>query len=71
MRPIWKFIIFNVISIILTISIYAIGYEYDRENILYPEAYYFSYDASIIVYGKRWERIAQTLAITLAIMDVL
>ena len=60
----------NLLVISLAIVIYAVGYEYDNANKLYPEAYYFSYDAAITVYGKRWERISTVLIILCGLIDV-
>ncbi len=65
-----KFIILNLIIIILAISVYAIGYEYDKAYQLHPEAYFFSYDAAITAYGKRWERIAKAVIFLLLIFDL-
>ena len=51
------------------VVIYAVGYEYDKANKIYPEIYYFS-DAGIMVYGKRWERISKIIASSAVIIDV-
>ncbi len=54
----------NLAFLIAVVSIYAIGYEYDREHRLYPESIQISYDMSIGgVYGQRWERTAKFLLI--------
>ena len=51
----------NLFLVALAIGIYAIGYEYDRANNLSMEPFQYTYDASIMVYGKRWERLSKGL----------
>ena len=58
----------NFFFAILVTTVYAIGYEYDKANKLYPEMYYFS-DAGIEVYGQRWERIAEGLILFGMVVD--
>ncbi len=65
-----KFIVLNLVIIILAISVYAIGYEYDKAYQLHPETYFFLYDAAITAYGKRWERIAKAIIFLLLIFDL-
>ena len=62
----WKsiliFLLANLVFIVLVVALYAIGFEYDKANKLYPETVQLSYDVSISgVYGQRWVRLAQTL----------
>lgn len=69
-KAISNFLLLNLLVIALAIVIYAAGYEYDNANKLYPELYYFAYDASITVYGKRWERISTVLIVICGLIDV-
>ncbi len=57
-KKIVKFLLLNFFLFAIAVGIYAVGYEYDKANKLYPEMYDFASDASIMTYGKRWERIA-------------
>ncbi|MDQ2746745.1 MAG: hypothetical protein M3T96_05740 [Acidobacteriota bacterium] len=68
-RKIVKLLLLNIILFTLAVGIYAVGYEYDRTNKIYPEMYYFS-DAGIMVYGKRWERISKTMVSINLIIDI-
>ena len=34
-------VIFNIVTIILAVSVYAIGYEFDKAYQLVPETYFF------------------------------
>jgi hypothetical protein len=69
-KTIWNLLLLNFAFIILAVGVYAIGYEYDKANQLYSEAYYFASDASITVYGKRWERLAKLLILLTVIADI-
>jgi hypothetical protein len=53
------FVLANFLFAALAISIYAIGYEYDKTNKLFPESKRVSYDLSLQVYGKRWVRFVE------------
>ncbi len=64
------FLLLNLLAFILAIVIYAVGYEYDKAHKIYLEAYYFSYDAAIIVYGKRWERVSTILLLFCGLIDI-
>ena len=55
------FLFANLLFAIIVVGVYAIGFEYDRANKLYPELKQLSYDLSMVVYGQRWERVAKTL----------
>jgi len=62
----WKtiliFLLINLAFIALIVGIYAVGFEYDKANKLYPETVQVSYDVSISgVYGQRWIRLAKIL----------
>ena len=69
----WKsilyFLLINLGYFALVVTIYALGYEYDKANHLYPESVQVSYDVSLGgVIGQRWVRFAQTaIAIGIAI----
>ncbi|MEP7037407.1 MAG: hypothetical protein ABI891_03605 [Acidobacteriota bacterium] len=71
----WKtilyFLLINFVVFILIIGIYAIGFEYDKANKLYPETIQLSYDSSISeVYGQRWVRFAQISIVIGLLTDV-
>jgi len=68
-KAIRHLLLLNLLVIALAIVIYAVGYEYDNASKLYPEAYYFAYDAAITVYGKRWERISTALIVLCGLID--
>jgi hypothetical protein len=55
------FILVNLLFVTLVVAIYAIGYEYDKANKLYPELKSLSYDLSMLVYGERWVRFAEVM----------
>ena len=57
-KKIVKLLLLNSLLFATAVGIYAVGFEYDKANQLYPEMYNFASDASIVTYGKRWERIA-------------
>ena len=68
----WKSILYfvpiNLGYFTLVIIIYALGYEYDKANQLYPESIQVSYDVSLGgVYGQRWVRFLQ-VAIPLGLL---
>jgi|GEM_PF-3114802 len=69
-KAVRNFLLLNLLVITLAIVIYAVGYEYDNANKLYPELYYFAYDAAITVYGKRWERISAVIIVLCGLVDV-
>lgn len=63
-------IVANIVFLACVVAIYAIGYEYDRANKLYPESIRISYDMSIGgVYGQRWLRTAKFLLIVGGLAD--
>ncbi|HUR99281.1 MAG TPA: hypothetical protein VMZ26_14540 [Pyrinomonadaceae bacterium] len=53
------FLVANLLFAAVVITVYGVGYEYDKANKLYPESIQVSYDVSIGVYGQRWERVAK------------
>jgi hypothetical protein len=55
------FLFANLLFTAGVITVYAVGYEYDKANKLHPESKLLSYDMSKQVYGQRWERVAKTL----------
>ena len=55
------FVLVNFLFAALVISIYAIGYEYDKANKLFSENKQLSYDLSMTVYGQRWVRFAESM----------
>jgi hypothetical protein len=64
----WKtilyFLIVNLVFLTLVVGIYAIGYEYDRANKLYPESVRVSYDVSLGgIHGQRWVRFLDAMLI--------
>ena len=60
----------NLIAIVLTIAIYAIGFTYDKAHQIYPESVRVSYDVSLGgVYGERWYRLMLGLLCTLGVAD--
>lgn len=61
----------NIVFAIAVITIYAVGYEYDKAHRLYPEMKWLSYDLVMQVYGQRWERIAKALFALGVITDVI
>ena len=68
----WKsilyFLLINLGCFALVVTIYGLGYEYDKANHLYPEDVWVSYDVSIAgIYGQRWVRFAEA-AITIGIL---
>jgi hypothetical protein len=71
----WKtilyFLFINLVFLALVVGIYAIGYEYDKANKLYPESVQLSYDLSLGgVYGQRWARFLDTMLILGLIADI-
>jgi hypothetical protein len=52
-KKIVKLLLLNFFLFAIAVGIYAVGYEYDKANQLYPEMYNFASDASIMTYGKR------------------
>lgn len=60
----------NIVFVIAVITIYAVGYEYDKAHRIYPEMKWLSYDLVMQVYGQRWERIAKILFALGVIVDV-
>ena len=68
-KKIIKLILLNIFLFTCAVVIYAVGYEYDKANKIYPEMYFFASDASIMVYGKRWERISKIIASITVIID--
>jgi len=69
-KEIRNLLLLNFFLLALAVGIYAVGFEYDKANKLHPESYQFASDASITVYGKRWERIAITLLLFGVMLDV-
>ena len=69
-KKIVRFLLLNFFLFAIAVGIYAVGYEYDKANQLYPEMYHFTYDASIMTYGKRWERIAIAVISLCLLFDV-
>ena len=61
MKKILLLIFANTVFAIAVITIYAVGYDYDKAYRLYPELKWLSYDLGVHVYGQRWERIAKAL----------
>ena len=55
------FLFANLFFAVIVVAVYALGYEHDRANKLYPELKQVSYDVSLEVYGQRWERVAKIL----------
>ncbi len=55
----------------LVVGIYAIGFEYDKANELYPESVRMSYDVSLGgIYGQRWVRFLDAMLIIGLIADI-
>lgn len=70
-KTIRNFLLLNVAFVVLTVAVYAVGYEYDKANQLYPETLWVSYDFSIgNVYGQRWVRLAKTSILFVVIADI-
>jgi hypothetical protein len=63
------FIFANLVFVTGVVAIYAVGYEYDRAHKLYPEFERMSYDLSMEVYGRRWDRTAKALLIVGVLAD--
>lgn len=59
----------NLVFIAIVVTVYAIGYEYDRAYRLFPEYQQMSYDWGMYVYGKRWERVATAMLIVGALTN--
>ena len=71
----WKsilyFLLINLGYIALVITVYAIGYEYDHANQIYPESVQLSYDLYISgIYGQRWGRFAEIALSVIAVVDL-
>jgi hypothetical protein len=45
------FLTANLLFAVFVTAVYAVGYEYDKANKLYPESKRLSYDLSMQVYG--------------------
>lgn len=60
-KKVLLFLVLNIVFGAAVVSVYAIGYEYDKAHRLYPESKLLSYDLSMQVYGERWARIAKVL----------
>jgi hypothetical protein len=69
LRKVVHFIVANLLFISLVIAIYAIGYEYDKANKLYPESKNLSYDLSILAYGERWIRFVEIMLVLGIVTD--
>jgi hypothetical protein len=63
------FLTANLLFAVFVTAVYAVGYEYDKANKLYPESKQLSYDLSMQVYGQRWERVAKTLIAVGIVID--
>jgi len=68
-KKILLLILANLVFVGSVVAVYAIGYEYDLENELYPEYVPMSYDWGMDVYGRRWDRAAKTLLIVGVLAD--
>ncbi len=71
----WKtisyFLFINLVLLALVVGIYAIGFEYDKANELYPESVQMSYDVSLGgIYGQRWVRFLDAMLIIGLIADI-
>ena len=64
-----KILAVNIFLLIFALTVYAVGYEYDRTNALYPELVFLSYDLAIETYGERWSRAARFVLLTILIFD--
>ena len=69
-KPILYFLLINLVYFALVITIYAVGYEYDVKNELYPEYIRVSYDVDVGAYGQRWVRFAQVALPLGVVMDL-
>lgn len=69
-KPIRNLLLVSIFLFILSLGSCTIGVEYDRRNNLYPENEKLAYDLGITVYGKRWERIGDTLFLLGSIMSI-
>lgn len=70
-QPIRNLLIFNIVFIIWAVTIFAIGFEYDKANQLYPETVQVSYDLSMGgVFGPRWIRFLKISTLFLVIFDI-
>lgn len=70
-KTIRNFLLLNFAFVISAVVVYAVGYEHDKANELYSEAYQFTYDASLMVYGKRWERLVKASVSFVVIADII
>ena len=68
-KTIRDFLLLNVAFVILTVAVYAIGYEYDKANQLYSETINFD-DLSLMAYGQRWKRITMASSLIVVIADI-
>ena len=65
------FVLINLGYFALVVSIYALGYEFDKAHQLYPESVQLSYDLSIGgVFGQRWVRFLQVAVALGLLIDV-
>jgi len=70
-KTIRNFLLLNFAFVILTVVVYAVGYEYDKANQLYPETLQVSYDFSVgNVYGLRWQRAVMVSSLFVVIADI-
>lgn len=68
-KTIRNFLLLNFAFVLLTVAVYAVGYDYDQANQLYPEAVYFA-DAPLMVYGMRWQRMTMASSLIVVIVDI-
>ena len=60
-----------MIIVVVAVTIYALGYEYDKANELYLESVFFASDASISTYGRRWSRLSQIILLITLLFDII
>jgi hypothetical protein len=55
-KTFWYFFLLNVAYAVVVVTVYALGFEYDKANKLYPEAVSFGHTIIMGRHGQRWVR---------------
>jgi len=60
-KKILKIFFLNILIVTIAVTIYALGYEYDKANKIYLESVFVSSDLAISTYGQRWSRLLKII----------